>query len=101
MSLEHHPARNDPSVSIGMDGSPRGPPSACDYWDALINETEAAAFLGLEPRTMQGYRYRGDGPEYVALSKRCIRYTRRWLRDYALARLRTSTSDQGQEGATS
>ena len=47
MSLEHHPARSEPAAAIGMDGSPRGPPDASDYWDAFIDEKVAADFLDL------------------------------------------------------
>ena len=95
MSLEHHPARSEPAAAIGMDGSPRGPPDASDYWDAFIDEKVAADFLGLTPRTMQGWRQKGGGPRYVAISSRCLRYTRRWLREHALQHVRTSTSDPG------
>ena len=34
-----------------------------DYWETLIDESEAADFLGLTPRCLQGWRYRGGGPE--------------------------------------
>ena len=96
MSLEHNPARSDSAAAIGMDGSPRGPPEASDYWDSFINEKAAADFLGLTDRTMQAWRQKGGGPRYVALSSRCLRYTRRWLREHALQRIRTSTSDPGR-----
>ena len=96
MSLEHDPARSEPSAATGMDGSPRGPPDDPDYWYALINEKAAAEFLGLTDRTMQALRQRGGGPKYTALSSRCLRYTRCWLREWAEARARTSTSDPGQ-----
>ena len=67
-----------------------------DYWQALIDEKEAGRFLGLTDRTMQAYRQRGGGPRYIALSSRCLRYRRRDLREWAEARLRSSTSDAGQ-----
>jgi hypothetical protein len=95
MSLEHSPTRSDPTATAGIAGSARGPPVASDYWDAFIDEKAAAAFLDLTPRTMQGWRQKGDGPRYVAFSSRCLRYTRRWLREHAEARVRTSTSDPG------
>ncbi len=53
MSLDHDPARNDPTAAIGIDGSPRGPSNVSDYWDAFIDEKAAADFLGLTDRTMQ------------------------------------------------
>ena len=96
MSLEQHPARSDPTAVTGMDGSPCDPLDASDYWDAFIDEKAAAEFFDLTPRTMQGWRQKGGGPRYAAFSSRCLRYTRRWLRDYAEAHARTSTSDPGQ-----
>jgi hypothetical protein len=99
MSLEHSPARSDPKAVMGMDGSPRGPPDASDYWQSLIDEKLAAEFLKLSQRTLQGYRYRGGGPKYIALSSRCVRYRRIDLLRWAEAHMRTSTSDPGPEAA--
>jgi hypothetical protein len=67
------------------------------YWYELIDEAEAARFLDLNPRTMQGFRYRGGGPRFVRLSSRCVKYRRIDLRDWAEAKLRTSTSDLGSD----
>ncbi len=99
MSLEHHPARSEPAAAIGMDGSPRGPPDASDYWQALIDEKAAAAFLGLTDRTMQAHRQKGGGCKFIRLSSRCLRYRRIDLKAWADARIRTSTSDPGQGAA--
>ena len=99
MSLEHDPTRSEPATVTGMDGSPRGPPDASDYWHALIDEKAAAAFLDLTDRTMQAMRQRGGGPHYIRLSSRCLRYRRVDLREWADARVRTSTSDPGTEAA--
>ncbi len=99
MSLEHHRARSVPAAVTGTDGSPRGPPDASDYWHALIDEKGAANFLKLTDRTMQAYRQKGGGPRYIRLSSRCLRYRRIDLRDWADARVRTSTSDPGREAA--
>ena len=95
MSLEHHPARSDPATVVGMDGSARGPPDASDYWQALIDEKAAAAFLGLTDRTMQAYRQKGGGCKFIRLSSRCLRYRRIDLKAWADARIRSSTSDPG------
>ena len=70
-----------------------------DYWYALIDEEAAADFLGLTKRTMQSKRQRGDGPRFVRLSSRCIRYRRVDLREHTEKRLRTSTSDTGKAAA--
>ncbi len=75
------------------------PVQASDYWQSLIDEHKAGAFLGLTVRGMQAYRQRGDGPRYIRISARCIRYRRADLKDWAQARMRSSTSDPGQEAA--
>ena len=78
----------------------RGPPSSetiddRDYWYALIDEKVAASHINVDPRTMQGLRQRGGGPTFIRISSRCIRYRRIDLRDWAEARMRSSTSDVG------
>ncbi len=67
-----------------------------DYWNALVDEKVAAEFLRVTPRCMQTMRQRGDGPRFIRMSSRCIRYTRLLLKSYADARMRKSTSDPGQ-----
>ena len=99
MSLEHHPIRGEPETVASLDGAPRGPPEAFDYWQALIDEKVAAAFLGLTKRTMQAYRHRGGGCRYIRISSRCLRYRRIDLRLWAEARMRTSTADPGKGAA--
>ena len=89
MSLEHSPVRS----GVSNDGDD------LDYWNALIDEQAAAAFLDLTRRTVQEMRQRGDGPQYVVISSRCLRYRRIGLRAYADARVRSSTSDPGPEAA--
>ena len=90
MSLEHSPSR------LGHSGSPApAEPGDTNYWHALIDEKAAAAFLGLERRTMQGLRQRGGGPNYFFISSRCLRYRRFDLRFWFELRMRTSTSDPG------
>lgn len=66
-----------------------------DYWERLIDERKAGAFLGLGDRAMQAMRQRGGGPRFHRLSSRCIRYSRRDLKSWAESRLRSSTSDDG------
>ncbi len=81
------PADNGEALPPGQD---------TDYWHSLIDENDAAEFLGVTRRHMQGMRQRGGGPRFIRLSSRCLRYTRALLRSYALARIRSSTSDPGQ-----
>ena len=69
------------------------------FWYELISEHPAADFVGLKVRTLQGYRYRGGGPDFVRISARCVKYRRIDLLRWAEARLRTSTSDIRPEDA--
>ncbi len=99
MSVELNPIRSESAAVDNKDGEDRDPADVSDYWDAFIPEKEAAAYLNLTPRALQGWRQKGGGPRYAALSSRCLRYTRRWLREHAVARVRTSTSDPGHGSA--
>jgi len=67
----------------------------------LINEHEAAAFLGYTTRALQNWRVRGGGPAFVRVSDRSIRYRYSDLSAWVEARLRVSTSDQGPKAANS
>ena len=89
-----------PLTDLAASDRPAVPNNAADgdYWHALIEEEEAGAFLGLTRRTMQVMRQRGDGPKYVVISSRCLRYRRADLRTWADGRLRTSTADPGPDG---
>ena len=87
MSPEHSPA-------TATDATAQGDPT---FWNALVDEKEAARFLGMTDRFMQHRRQQGDGPKFVAVSARCIRYRRLDLRAWSEARLRSSTSDHGAE----
>ena len=102
MSLEHHPVRSGVAAvsNGGADEEPPGPAEDLDYWNSLINEHAAGAFVDLTHRTMQLMRQRGDGPRFVRLSSRCVKYRRIDLREWAEARLRTSTADPGPDGTS-
>ncbi len=67
-----------------MDGFQQQQDMDSDYWQALIDEGEAAGFIDQSKRTLQGHRYRGG-----------VKYRRIDLRRWAEARLRSSTSDDG------
>ena len=102
MSSEHSPIRQRRNgVTEAGDGNVHGPPSVIDdpeYWHALIDEDAAGDFLDVTPRSMQKWRQTGDGPPFVRISSRCIRYTRLNCRTWYEARLRASTSDAGSIG---
>ena len=63
------------------------------YWYELIPQEPAAEFVGLKPRGLEAMRQRGDGPKFVRVSSRCIRYRRIDLRVWSESLLRKSTSD--------
>ena len=63
----------------------------------LLNELQAAEFLGLKPRTLQAWRWSGGGPRFVRLSARAVRYRQSDLDAYVTARLVHSTSEEAQD----
>ena len=62
-----------------------------------LSTREAASWLGLSPRTLDRYRVSGDGPAFHRFGGR-VRYLVADLEDWASARRRVSTSDDGTAG---
>lgn len=60
---------------------------------ALVDENIAASFLGVTPRALQKWRFLGNGPSFVRISRRAIRYRRQDLIQWSENLIRTSTSD--------
>ena len=60
--------------------------------ERLLTTPEAAATLGLSPRTMEDLRWKGAGPRYLQLSRNCIRYRHGDLIQWAEAKARFNTS---------
>lgn len=56
--------------------------------DEMLANAAAAKFIGYEPRSLEDLRYRKLGPKYFRLSRKCIRYKKRHLREFLDARLR-------------
>jgi hypothetical protein len=74
--------------------------------DALLCEVQAADFLCLSPRTLQGWRLEGTGPRFVRAG-RAIRYRRRdliaWIDENTVGvspLTRTGTIGTGVQAAT-
>lgn len=63
----------------------------------LLNESEAARLLGFSLRFLQLRRAKGDGPAYVRVSPRSIRYRPEDLERWAEERLHGATG--GDSGA--
>lgn len=57
----------------------------------LLNETQAAEYLGLSVRTLQAWRVRGGGPVFVKLG-RAVRYRPDDLNAWINERMAASTS---------
>ncbi len=66
----------------------------------LLTEEEAAELIGYTPRFLQARRLRGDGPRYVKVSARSIRYRPQDLEAWAAERLRSSTRDTGDQAGS-
>ena len=64
---------------------------------SLLTEAEAARLLNFTPRFLQARRARGDGPPWVSISARAIRYRRSDLLDWIESHVRTSVADRGNE----
>lgn len=65
--------------------------------DGYLTERELARLLNVSPRTLQGWRLRGNGPPFCAFSERCIRYLWSDAAEWARSRRRRSTSDAPSE----
>lgn len=73
--------------SPGLEGIATDLHSNLEFWYGLINERDAARFLALSNRRLQGLRYERGGPRFVRLSGRCVRYRRADLLQWAQERL--------------
>ena len=62
--------------------------------DRYLNTREAAALLGLSPRTLDRYRVSGDGPAFHKFGNR-VRYLSADVETWAAERRMTSTADDG------
>lgn len=63
--------------------------------DQKFCRPEAARYLGISARTLEGWAVRGGGPRMLKLGSRVV-YRRRDLDTWLAARERASTSDRGE-----
>jgi predicted DNA-binding transcriptional regulator AlpA len=59
--------------------------------DTVLNEKQAAEFLGVSVRTLQAWRVRGAPPRFVKIG-RAVRYQRRVLLEFLEQHTVTSTT---------
>ena len=64
----------------------------------FMNTSRAADYLGLSPRTLDGYRVSGDGPAFHRFGNR-VRYRRSDLDAWAAKRRATTTAEADRLGA--
>lgn len=50
--------------------------------EVLLDQKEAAALLGLQPRTLELWRWRGKGPNYFRVGAGRVRYDKAELREW-------------------
>ncbi len=60
----------------------------------LIDCETAAHELGVTPKTLGQWRWNGRGPKFVRISRRCIRYRRADLNEWAESRVKSCTSEK-------
>lgn len=77
-----------------MSATIQGP----DLTNRLVNEKEAAQFLGYTVRALQNWRLRGGGPSFVKVSSRSIRYRLSDLGEWVESRIVSSTSSHDRQG---
>jgi hypothetical protein len=59
--------------------------------EPLLSTEEAAQFLNVSPSWLAKARMRGDGPEYILIGGRIVRYTRTSLLRFTAERTRKQT----------
>ena len=82
-----NPASDQTGQSVRTEGVESG-----DDPDQLMRQEQAALILGVTPRCLENWRWRGGGPRWVKISARCIRYRRSDLIQFIEARVRISTA---------
>lgn len=60
---------------------------------------EAAAILAVEPKTLEKWRRTGQGPKFVRLSHRCVRYRLKDLVEFQDARVSQNTAEAASRSA--
>ena len=65
------------------------------WLDEAVNTAEASRITGIPVCTLHTWRSRGDGPPFLKLGRKSVRYQRRTLFEWMAARQRRNTADKG------
>ena len=68
-----------------------------DHPDRLLLPPEAAERLRLTSRALENWRNKGDGPPYIRISHRCVRYRLGTLNDWLSKRTSAESSEAGEK----
>ena len=58
-----------------------------------IDEVQLAKMLKVQRQTVQAWRLRGEGPKYIKVSGRAVRYSLKDVQDFLKGRRRQSTKE--------
>ena len=81
-----HPSQSAPTGGLESGDDP----------DQLMRQEQAALILGVTPRCLENWRWRGGGPRWIQISARCVRYRRSDLIQFIDERVKTNTSEDGR-----
>lgn len=68
----------------------------CANGETLLSEEEVAIKLKLAVRTLRNWRWLGQGPPYLKLGGRSVRYSNDAVLSWVSSCCRNSTSDTGE-----
>ena len=63
--------------------------------EQLLNERQVAELLGLQVRTLQGWRFRRRGPGFIRISGKCVRYSPATIQAWIDAHAKTTAPVNG------
>jgi predicted DNA-binding transcriptional regulator AlpA len=66
------------------------------WLEEAVNTSEASRLVGFPVCTLHTWRSRGDGPPFLKIGARSVRYQRRALLQWMAERQRRNTADKGE-----
>lgn len=65
--------------------------------DLLLTTEQAAEALALKPGTLRQWRWRRQGPPFVALSRRAVRYRREDIESWLADQVKDPSADEADD----